>query len=133
VCREPQPIPDSLDQPADLAQSDKRSTRAMKNEPLDPKKPWDRIRARLKADITPESYENWFAHTRQQGTPASAADPIYVVVPDEPAREFLTEEYSAVIRRTAHMLQIQNPIVWRVDIGDLTSPFNPNSGVGENV
>ena len=80
-------------------------------EPLDPARRWDRIRQALKARLTPESYENWFAYTSQA---QETADSTTVVTRgDHEEVEFLTSEYTALLTKVCIEIGEPSLIHWK--------------------
>lgn len=80
-------------------------------EPLDLTRRWDRIRQELKARLTPESYENWFARTRQI---QQDADSMTVVANgDNQEADFIVDEYTNLIREICAKLNEPSLIIWR--------------------
>jgi chromosomal replication initiator protein len=64
---------------------------------------WDQLKQFLQSNLSTESYHNWFERTqfiRQDGPT------LYVAVPDEVTRNFLVDEYGALIRMAIHGLSL---------------------------
>lgn len=80
-------------------------------EPLDPAKPWDQVRERLKTSITPEAYFNWFAQTRQL---AADENSVTVLVRDQFTLDIITTDYAGVLTKVSKEANVRL-IVWRVE------------------
>jgi hypothetical protein len=77
--------------------------------PLDPARRWDRIRRELQDRLSAESYDNWFARTRQlDETPAYT-----VVAVDASALVLIRDEYAQLIADICARLGEPASITWR--------------------
>ncbi len=80
-------------------------------EPLDAARRWDRIRQQLQALLTPESYANWFAFTRQAEETATSTT--VIANGDHEEVEFICQEYGQMIEATCRKLGEPTLIMWR--------------------
>lgn len=62
---------------------------------------WELVKQELAKRLTPESYQNWIANTKLERVDGST---LYVSVPDTDTREWLEDEFGALIRSTLREL-----------------------------
>jgi hypothetical protein len=80
-------------------------------EPLNPARRWDRIRQELKGRMTPESYGNWFARTRQID---EDDDTVTVLVDgDQATVDFITDEYHNLLNAVCEQIDEPTVFLWR--------------------
>lgn len=83
-------------------------------DPLDPSKPWDKVRNQLQAICSKETYDNWFAYTRQITFDKKS---IIVAVPNDGVKAFLESDDDIKQRLIEACSYTRQPekIVWRVE------------------
>lgn len=62
---------------------------------------WELVKQQLAKRLTPESYQNWIVNTKLEKVDGST---LYVSVPDTDTREWLEDEFGALIRSTLREL-----------------------------
>jgi hypothetical protein len=92
-------------------------------EPLDETKRWDRVRSALQGRLTPESYENWFARSRQVVEMSSSA---IVVFPDADVAEYVKGEYQSLIVDVCCQMGEPSEFTFTAD----NAPVAPRGGSG---
>ena len=85
--------------------------------------PWDRIKKELEANLSPESYQKWFAPSafaRQEGSV------VFVTVPDERTAKFLATEYADRVLLAARQVGLVIESV-AYEINPMATTFNESS------
>lgn len=79
---------------------------------------WDQIKSKLASSLSEESYQNWVVGTSLQQV---ENDEMWVLVPNEPAREWIETEYRPMVDRIARDLGLPvRKIHFEVKIHDRT-------------
>lgn len=79
---------------------------------LNPSLRWDKARAALQAQLTPQQYANWIEPTRQlKETPEWTV----IAVEDQPTADFLQQEFDAIIADTLRQLGEPTKVTYRVE------------------
>lgn len=81
-------------------------------EPLNPTRRWDRIRAAIKTRVSATVYANWFAHTRQIEEGKNTTT-VGVFSPEQAG--FMDAEFSALIGQVCSEQKEPGKIIWRAE------------------
>lgn len=83
---------------------------------------WELVKQELAKRLTPQSYQNWISKTKLERVDGTT---LYVSVPDTDTREWLEDEFGALIRSTLRDLGLpQAHIHYQAPVQRDTSPAN---------
>jgi len=89
--------------------------------------PWEQIKARLTAKISPRAYEDWVMRTVFDGSDGVS---LRVSVPDQVTKEWMEQEYAEDVRQTIRELNLP---IERVVYTARAAGTPPQNGAGNNL
>jgi len=93
--------------------------------------PWETIKAKLGANLTAESFQNWFADTRLDSEDGGT---LWVAVPSDAAKQYIEQEYSSLVHRAIQELKLPVcKICYTVRPSGCTPHELPGNGGHESV